>query len=409
IKIIHFNDVYEIEPKARDPVGGVARFINRIRNRLTELLQSYPDSLVLFSGDALAPSLMSTITKGEHMVKFLNMMNIRVACIGNHEFDFGVEHLTRSCIDETNFPWLISNAWDARTGERLAGGKETAMVEHGGWRIGVMGLIEEEWLATLATLDQDEVIYRDYVEVGRELEQKLRREGADVVIALTHMRRPNDRRLAAEVPELDLILGGHDHEVVREEVGGVEIIKSGTDFRYFSRIEMRGIGEGKPKIECVVEEVKEEDESDEEASKLVEMYKEELAKSMDKILGELGCSIDATFAHIRTRETNAGNWIADCVRDGIENNGIHVDVVLINSGTLRADDIFPPGPFLMKDLVTLLPMLDELCVIQLTGAQLLEALENGVCMYPKLEGRFPCVSGVRFEFDPDMPAGRRII
>eukprot|EP00961_Rhodomonas_salina_P018973 255655-Rhodomonas_salina.1 len=63
----------------------------------------------------------------------------------------------------------------------------------------------------------------------------------------------------------------------------------------------------------------------------------------------------------------------------------------------------------MKDLVTLLPMLDELCVLQMTGAQLLEALENGVSMYPKLEGRFPCVSGIRFEFDAAMPPTNRII
>ena len=50
----------------------------------------------------------------------------------------------------------------------------------------------------------------------------------------------------------------------------------------------------------------------------------------------------------------------------------------------------------MKDLVTLLPMLDELCVLGLSGNQLHEALENGVSQYPKLEGRFPCVSGCDF-------------
>ncbi len=60
LQILHFNDVYEVEPRTREPVGGVARFIGK--------LKTYPEACVLFSGDSLAPSLMSTVTKGEHMV-----------------------------------------------------------------------------------------------------------------------------------------------------------------------------------------------------------------------------------------------------------------------------------------------------------------------------------------------------
>ena len=109
---------------------------------------------------------------------------------------------------------------------------------------------------------------------------------------------------------------------------------------------------------------------------------------MDKIIGEIGVPLDTLFSHIRTQETNASNWIADCIRDGT-----HADVTILNSGTLRADEVIPVGKYRMRDLVKLLPMLDELCVLGLTGTQLHNALENGVSQYPKLEGRFPCVSG----------------
>jgi hypothetical protein len=287
-----------------------------------------------------------------------------------------------------------------------------------------------------------QVIYRDYVEIAREILAELKEQGAfsthlhllgcigqhrsadrgicfsgvDTVIALTHMRKPNDRRLAAEVPELDVILGGHDHEVFSEVVNGVPIIKSGTDFRDLTKLKFLWkdadvvAGERtRPQVSWEHEEVTEEVAECPKAAALVDLYSCELAKSMEKVLGELGCSIDAKFEHIRSRETNCGNWVADCVRDGVENSGIHVDMVLINSGTLRADDVFPPGPFLMRDLVTLLPMLDELAVLALTGAQVLEALENGVSMYPKLEGRFPCVSGVVFAFSASAPMGARVI
>ncbi|KAJ1484642.1 Metallo-dependent phosphatase-like protein, partial [Baffinella frigidus] len=411
VTLLHFNDVYEVQSRVREPVGGVARFIEKLRQ--------YPDAVTLFSGDALAPSLLSTVTKGEHMVKFLNMMNIRAACMGNHDFDFGVEHLRDWCLPESNFPWLLSNAWHTDSGELLAGGRRSLVIEHRGRRLGVMGLIEEEWLATLATLERDEVIYRDYVEVAKEIVAELHQQGTppprvDCVIALTHMRKPNDRRLAEHVPELDLILGGHDHEVYSEVVNGVPIIKSGTDFRDLTRLSLQvgaagGGVRNRPRVSWEHEEVTSDIGECAEASALVHVYSDALAKSMEKVLGELGCSMDARFEHIRTRETNCGNWVSDCVRDGVENSGIHVDVVLINSGTLRADDVFPPGPFLMRDLVTLLPMLDELAVIALTGEQMVEALENGVSMFPKLEGRFPCVSGIKFEFSPSLPAGNRVI
>jgi len=80
-----------------------------------------------------------------------------------------------------------------------------------GVRVGVMGLVEFEWLATLATLDVDDLVYLDFVDEGRRLAALLRAEGCDVVVALTHMRAPNDLLLGAEVPEIDIILGGHDH------------------------------------------------------------------------------------------------------------------------------------------------------------------------------------------------------
>ena len=74
--------------------------------------------------------------------------------------------------------------------------------------------MEKEWLDTLAAINPNEVTYTDYVEIGDILATKLRNEEkCDIVIALTHMRNPNDLILAEKVPKIDLILGGHDHDV----------------------------------------------------------------------------------------------------------------------------------------------------------------------------------------------------
>ena len=203
IVILHFNDVYEIEARAREPVGGASRFSTLLKQFAHE------EPLILFSGDAFNPSMMSTVTKGKHMVPVLNCFNIHTACFGNHDFDFGVENLEQLAHD-TNFPWLISNVFDATTGRPLAGGEASRLVEWRGHKIGLVGLVEEEWLVTLATISMDEVRYVDFVDEGRRLARQLKAQGAQLVIALSHMRQPNDERLVAEATEIDLVLGGHD-------------------------------------------------------------------------------------------------------------------------------------------------------------------------------------------------------
>ena len=211
--------------------------------------------------------------------------------------------------------------------------------------------------------------------------------------------------MTKEVPELDLILGGHDHDVFIDTVNGVPLIKSGTDFRNFTNISVTISGaasDGGKRVKCewVLHDVSQGDAEDAESAALVQEYCSELEKAMQVELGVLGEPLDSKFGHIRTQETNCSNWVADSIRLVAK-----ADVAIINSGTLRADAIFPAGPFLTKDLFTLLPMLDDLMTIELTGAELLAALENGVSQYPKLEGRFPCVSGVRFAYDPSKPGG----
>lgn len=131
----------------------------------------------------------------------------------------------------TNFPWLLGNCIDKRTGKQLAGLQPTLMVEWQGRKVGLMGLIEHEWIATLGTITPEQVDYTDFVAAGQRLADELRRDGAELVVALTHMRVPNDERLAKEVPDIDIICGGHDHHYEVRQIGQVWLVKSGTDFR----------------------------------------------------------------------------------------------------------------------------------------------------------------------------------
>lgn len=245
ITILHFNDVYNVEPYASEPKGGAARFCTAIRSF------AHLNPLVLFSGDAIAPSMLSTFTKGEQMIPVLNECGVHCAVYGNHEFDFGLDILNE-WVKKTTFPWLMSNVIDNETGRPLADGCITQVFTWGGHRIGLIGLVEHEWLDTLASINTDEVTFIDFIEAGNKLSQQLKEEGCEYVIALTHMRTPNDIKLAEGVNDIDLILGGHDHVYEVCQVNGRYIIKSGTDFRQFSRITLNFLGKH---VDVDIEEV----------------------------------------------------------------------------------------------------------------------------------------------------------
>lgn len=248
LNIIHFNDVYNVEEQKSEPVAGAARFLTAVKQYNIK-----DNSLVLFSGDALSPSMISTVTQGRHMPYILNAIGVQCAVLGNHDLDFGFDILCE-CLEQCNFPWLNSNVFDRNTKELLGNTEAYKMIDHHDLRIGIIGLLEQEWVATLSCIDPSDVYVADICEVGRMLATKLKTPSVengnspcDLVIALTHMRWPNDRLVADNVPEIDLVLGGHDHGY------GVEwtdknaadhtehkraIIKSGTDFREFSYIQL---------------------------------------------------------------------------------------------------------------------------------------------------------------------------
>ncbi|KAJ1609839.1 5'-nucleotidase/2'-cyclic phosphodiesterase [Cryptosporidium canis] len=447
ICILHFNDVYNIEEDVNGG-GGVARFVEALKSFRSQ------NPLLLFSGDVFNPSIMSVTTKGRHMVPFLNMMKVHTACFGNHDFDFGVDHLeylAGSC----NFQWILSNVYDAYTGEPLANARTYRLFEWQGRRIGIMGFVEKEWLKTLPTISEEDVIYKDFVEEANRISKILREKDAELIIALTHMRAPNDELLAKGAEDIDLILGGHDHEYYGvKQIGNSVVAKSGTDFRDLTMISIKP---GRHCLKCPKSDSKlhlescrrssgpgqPDDGSPQEqrlipnnkgggdlylrrflggsmmtwsyidisafcpnrhVTKMVSKYLRDLAAQMDKIIGECAVRLETRFAVIRTSESNAGNWLTDIMRSAAK-----TEIALINSGTIRSDCVFDIGPVRNQDILMMLPFVDNLVKLGVPGNLLLDVLENSVSQWPNKDGRFSQVSGIKFRFNGDLPPGRRVV
>jgi 5'-nucleotidase len=272
-------------------------------------------------------------------------------------------------------------------------------------KIGLVGLGEREWLETINSLPPD-IVYKSASETAKELVPQLRSQGADIVIAITHMREPNDNKLAENTDGLfDLILGGHDHYYNHSFIKGTHVLRSGTDFKQLSYIEARKRqdGSGRWDIDITRRDVTSAIPEDQETVKAVDKLTANLKTTLQKPVGYTSAPLDARFRTVRLKESNIGNWCCDIMCHYYSG-----DCAIMASGTIRGDQIYAPGPVLLKDIMSCFPFEDPVVVIKVTGQAIWDALENGLSLYPALEGRFPQVSRIRFEFDARNPVGSRV-
>ena len=211
ITLLHLNDVYEITPIAGGKVGGLAR-VATLRKRL---LAKNPHTFTLLAGDCLSPSALGTAKvngerlAGKQMIEVLNEMGLDYATFGNHEFDLS-EAQFQQRLKESRFQWFSGNV-DNAEGKAFPGVPRTQIItvpttEGKAIKIGLIGL-------TIDSNKADYVRYRDPVTVAREQIANLQ---VDILIALTHLKLSHDQALIEAVPEIDLVLGGHEHENIQQ-------------------------------------------------------------------------------------------------------------------------------------------------------------------------------------------------
>jgi 5'-nucleotidase len=398
LHILHFNDVYELEGRASSDsdkqkvLGGAARFFTEWKRH------GFESKLNLFSGDLFGPSTISAMFKGQNMVDFINLLGVRVACLGNHETEYGLGQMEK-LIRDTKVPWLLANLYMA-DGSFLPGCQPSCVVEHLGAKIGLIGLCEKEWLGLFSPLKvQEDFTYRDYSDVCREIATELKAQGCDYIIALTHMKTSNDRLLAQNTQGfIDLILGGHDHCSVEEQIGSVSLIKSGTDFEEFSDVHVDRLT---LKATRKLVRITAEFDEDPEVKALVGKYANEVAARLDQVCAVLREDLEGRFECTRAMETNIGNWICDVILTEYE----HADVVIMNAGTIRSNQVFSKGPLTFKQMAKIIPMDDKIIEFDMPGHVIIKALENGVSVAPAVAGKFLQLSGLNLKYDSKKPPG----
>jgi 5'-nucleotidase, C-terminal domain len=250
-----------------------------------------------------------------------------------------------------------------------------------------------------------DLIYKSASATAIELIPDLRKEGCDLIVAVTHMREPNDIKLAEKTPPglIDLILGGHDHFYSCQKVNSTYVLRSGTDFKQLSYIEAWKAQNGGWDFSITRRDIVRSTPEDSATVELVNKLTSSLKTKLEKPIGYAAAPLDGRFTTVRTRESNLGNFVCDLMR-----YYYRTDCALMASGTIRGDQIYSPGLLRLKDIMNCFPFEDPVVVLKVTGKALSESLENSVSLVPALEGRFPQVSNIIFEYDPKLPAGSRV-
>ncbi|MEM1345611.1 MAG: 5'-nucleotidase C-terminal domain-containing protein [Pseudomonadota bacterium] len=399
LTIVHVNDLDRMD--GTGDAGGVARLatvIGEVRARGGTVLATS-------GGDSVSPSLLSNFDEGAHMIALLNMAGLDAMAIGNHEFDFGPD-VTRARIAEAEFAVLSNNAFEP-DGSLLDGVTESMMVEVGAHKVGLFGLTT----ATTATKSSPgDVRFGDPVEIAATMAASLREAGADVVIALAHTDRKEDRQLF-EAADVDVLLSGDDHDLLIEYDGTIAMVESDSQASLITvvTLDIETVeGRRGPQVEWTPSfEVIDTRTVEPEAGVAAEVakYEARLSAELDIEIGVTPVLLDTRRTTVRARESAFGNLTVDAMR--LETGA---DVAITNGGGIRGDTTYEPDTMMTRrDVLTELPFGNKTVLLEVSGADILAALEHGVSGIEDGEGRFPHVSGMAFTYDAGQPAGSRVV
>ena len=423
ITILHTNDFHaRFEPiskydgpcgaddnTAGECFGGTARLVTAIQ----EAKARTNNAILVDGGDQFQGTLFYSYYKGQMAAEMMNKLGYDGMTVGNHEFDDGPEVLA-SFMSAVNFPILMSNAdvsAEPLLADKLA---KSTVIERGGEKIGLIGLTPED-TDELAS-PGDNVKFSDPVTAVQGEVDRLTAMGVNKIIVLSHSSYAIDQKVAAETTGVDVIVGGHSNTLLsntneRAEgpyptmVGNTAIVQAYAYGKYLGELNVTfddagniTQATGEPiLIDAAVAE-------DAETVARISEMAAPLEEIRNKIVADTAEPIGGDRAVCRAQECSMGNLIADAMLARVADQG--VSVAIQNGGGIRAS--IDVGQVTMGDVLTVLPFQNTLSTFEVTGAVLVEALENGVSQVEEGAGRFPQVAGMTFAFDAAAPAGSRV-
>ena len=404
ITIFHTNDIHGRFVRAGSSMG---------IDTIAAIYAQHPNAILVDAGDTVHGLPFANLNEGRNAVELMNMAGYSLMVPGNHEFNFGWETLLE-LERMANFPFLAANIF--MDGQPLFQPYHIANI--GGIYVGFFGLTTPDTPVTTHPNNVIGIDFTDPVEASRRSVAALQAEGVHMIVALAHLgfNPENARgdewplRIAAEVPGIDLIIDGHSHTLIPNGhwTNDVLVVQSGEHAEWLGMVQVVLLNGAVYEMTASVihrDYALANFEPQASVTAAIERMNAELSIAFSEVVGYTPITLFGDGGghrdNLRSREVPIGNLVADSVVWATGAN-----MALVNSGNIRYH--FHAGNITIGDVIQVLAFPNYVIVVEITPAQLRQALENGVSLMPG-NGRFPQVSGFSFVFDQSAPEGSRII
>ncbi|MGE5521308.1 MAG: bifunctional metallophosphatase/5'-nucleotidase [Candidatus Dadabacteria bacterium] len=382
---VQINDVYEIAPLSGGKEGGMAR----VATLKKQYLANNPNTCLVIAGDFLSPSVYNSLQyqgkaiRGKQMVDVMNAAGMDIAMFGNHEFDIRESEL-QDRINESKFQWISSNSFHKMKDQVAPFVKQNAgsfpqtyikQIHDADGTTARIGF----FAVTLPFNRADYVSYTDPLSTAKEMYNHLR-DSVDAVIAITHQAMEDDEKLATELPGLTAIIGGHEHDGRFKKVGKVYITKALANAKtaYVVNVTINK-KKHKTSVQPVLEKVDDHISLDPATNEVVQKWSriaEENYSSLGfdakKVVINKGEPLEGREVEVRKNPTNLTRLIVKAMAEAAPK----ADVVLLNGGSIRVDDVLQM-PVTEYDILRTLPFGGAIKEADVKGSVLINALNVG--------------------------------
>jgi len=423
LTVMHTNDTHSFHEPNGDGDGGAPRQATVVEQIRSEV----ENSILLDGGDRFTGTLFHVQYLGQDSAAIMNAIGYDAMTLGNHEFDNGDDILSEF-IDAVEADVVTANV-DFSESPVLADRVEPYVVyDIADTQVAVVGLVVPE-TAILSSPGDELVFEYDLISVAQSAVDELTEQGVNKIILLTHIGLTADMEIARNVTGIDLIVGGHSHTLLSNTYASafdqypvavqnpdeqdVLVVQAGSQTQYLGRLDLEFDADG------VITDYEGDTiflsryiAEDEEVAEILAELAGPIETLRAEVIGQSDVFLTGDRTVCRVEECNLGNLITDALR---ADTG--AQIAITNGGGIRAD--IDEGNVTYGEVLTVLPFGNLVSTLELTGADVIAALENGVSQVTLTEdgliqrdgasGRFPQVSGINYTFDPTQEPGSRIV
>ncbi|OGD15019.1 hypothetical protein A2V47_02365 [Candidatus Atribacteria bacterium RBG_19FT_COMBO_35_14] len=403
IVVLSINDFHGALAPAGKNVGA-AKLADALK---VEKAKNPEGTIIVSAGDNYQGSAMSNLLYGEPVSAVFKEIGIELSAVGNHEFDWGIDNITKWA-EDGGLTFVCANIYDKRTNEPVGWAKPYVILDKAGVKVGFVGLATPE--TAYKTLKANVINYefRDPVATLINWVPKVKAAGADLIIALTHLGAFQDKegKISGEAADLfqvegvDAVISAHTHQSISGLVDGKPLVQAYYNGRTIAKMtfvfdENNKLVSAEPLLDHLYNRP---DTLKDDANTLAiyTKYEEELSPVLGKVLGKTTVELD----HDRYAGPSLlGEWSCEVMREKVG-----VQIAMTNGGGLRVP--VPAGDITAGILYEVMPFDNTLYTMKLSGADVKANIEHGIM---NEDIGWVQISGVMVTFNKEAEAGNRII